>query len=153
MEGWSGIALTAVTSTGNLTQVYPTTCTAGIAKASATNGQLIRGPTEGILYQVQIETDGTNGGTIELWDANGDDAGADVSSAATVTNAQLVTLQSMNVAKLIYRQNFQAAPTTPFGIGSRAFQRGLLARFVASAGTCYLNMSVQGGCRKTEKVG
>lgn len=153
MEGWSGISLTAVTSTGNLTQVYPTWAPTGTAKASATNGQQIKGPCEGILYQVQVKTDGTNGGTIELWDANGDDAGADVSSATTVTNAQLTTLQSMGLAKLIYSQNFQAAPTTPFGIGSRAFQRGLLARFVAASGTCELNLSVQGGFRLTTKVG
>lgn len=153
MEGWSGISLSAVTSTGNLTQLYPTWAPTGIAKASATNGQQIKTPCEGILHQVQVKTDGTNGGTIEIWDLNGDDAGADVSSATTVTNAQLTTLQSMGLAKLIYSQNFQAAPTTPFGTGFRPFQRGLAARFVAASGSCDLNLVVGGGFRLTTKVG
>lgn len=153
MEGWSGISLSAVTSTGDLKQLYPTWAPTGTAKASATNGQQIKGPCEGILHQVQVKTDGVNGGTIEIWDLNGDDAGVDVSSATAITDAQLTTLKNLKRAKLIYSQNFQGAPTTPFGTGFRPFQLGLAARFIAGAGACELNLVVGGGFRLTTKVG
>jgi hypothetical protein len=39
-------------------------------------GALIRRPANGSLITVQVETDGVNGGTIELWDMDGRDAGA-----------------------------------------------------------------------------
>jgi len=152
MIGWSGITLPTGLSNGNLKQLYPTWCPTGVAKASATNGQQIRGPVEGILYSLQVKTDGVEGGTIEIWDIDGSEAGADVSSADTITNAQLVALQAAGAAKLIYSQNFVASPTTPFGTSHRTFQKGLAARYVGD-GTCELNVVVQGGYRLTTKVG
>ena len=155
MEGWAGVTVTAVSSTGNLKQLYPNYVSAGVDPAAATNGQQIRQPCEGIMYSLQVETDLTHGGTIEIWDLNGADGGADVSSGTTITNAQLLVAQSKGLAKLVYRQNFLATGITPPTSTPLAFQRGLAARFVEGgpAGECYLNMKVVGGFRKTTKVG
>lgn len=145
MEGWV-VPLTAVTTaTGDLTQVYPSFCPAGVNPAVAVLGDQIRQPLGGKLYSTQIQTDGTNGGIIELWDVNGEDIGANVSSATTITNAQLVALQALGKAKLIYSQNFQASPITPFNAGYKGFAHGIAARFIASAGVCNLDLSVGGG--------
>lgn len=153
MEAWSGITLEDVLSNGNLKQLYPTWAPTGVDPAVATNGQQIRGPIEGTLYSLQIETDGTNGGVIEIWDVNGADAGADVSSLDVITDTQLDALAARGLAKLIYSQNFAASGLTPPSAGPRSFQRGLAGRFVGSAGTCKLNLVVNGGFRLTTKVG
>jgi hypothetical protein len=153
MEAWSGISLGFVAAAGNVTQLYPTWCAAGVDPAAATNGQQIRQPTAGVLYSLQVETDGTNGGIIEIWDVSGADAGADVSSATTITDAQLDALAARGLAKLIYSQNFAASGLTPPTAGPRTIMRGLAARFVGSAGVCKLNLVVNGGFRFTTKVG
>lgn len=152
-EAWSGISLTQGGSTGDLTQLYPTWATVGINPATATNGQLIRRPVGGSLETLQVETDGTNGGIIQIWDLTGLDIGADVSSGTTVTNAQLVLLQAAGKAKLIYEQNFVASAVTPApGAAFRHFQKGLAARAIGS-GTVKLNLVVEGGFILTQKVG
>ena len=46
----------------------------------------------GAVVSLQVETDGTNGGIIQLWDINGLDIGANVSFLDVITNAQLVGL-------------------------------------------------------------
>ncbi len=154
MEAWSGISLTAVAdTTGDLQQIYPSWAPAGIAPASATNGQQIKGPSEGIMYSLQVETDGTNGGIIQIYDLNGLDIGADVSSATAITAAQLASLVTLGRAKLIYEQNFAATGVTPPTTSYRTFQHGIAARFISSAGACKLNLVVQGGFRLTTKVG
>jgi len=153
-QAWSGISLSFVASNGDLTQLYPTWFTAGVDKATAVNGDLIRKPTGGVLDFIQIQTDGTNGGIIEIWDINGEMAGANVSSATTITNAELVILQNLGKAKLLYSQNFTATAgaATP-AAADRVFSYGLAARFVAAAGACQLNLVVNGGAYLTQKVG
>jgi hypothetical protein len=150
-EGWV-TDLTAVASNGNVTQVYPSWASAGVARAAATVGQLIREPVGGSCSGLQIETDGVNGGTLELWDVNGHDIGADVSSLTVITNAQLTTMISRGDAKLIHKQNFIASPETPVNIGPFSFVKGLAARFSNSgpSGSCSINLKVAGGVRKTE---
>ncbi len=153
MESWAGISLSFVAANGNLKQLYPTWCPVGVVPSAATNGQQLRGPVEGAIVSLQVETDGTNGGIIQLWDLNGADVGADVSSLDVVTDAQLIALQALGRAKLMYEQNFTASGITPPTTGPRSFQHGLAARFVGSAGACSLNLSVRGGFRLTTKVG
>lgn len=153
MEAWAGITVADSAFDGDLTQLYPTWATVGVNPATATNGQQIRQPIEGIMYSLQVQTDLTNAGVIEIWDVNGADGGADVSSAAAITNAQLLVAISKGLAKLIYSQNFLATGITPPTTGPRAFQRGLAARFVGAAGDVKLNMAVTGGFRLTTKVG
>lgn len=153
MERWVCPVSATTASTGNWTQLYPSWAPAGVDPAAATNGQQIRKPVEGVLFSLQLQTDGTNAGVIELYDASGADAGADVSSATTVTQAQLTALIARGLAKQIYSQNFIASPETPINLGYAAFQRGLLARFAGSAGSVNLNLSVEGGFYLTTKVG
>lgn len=151
MEGWTQ-SLAAVTASGNLEQLYPSWAPAGVDPASATTGQQLRGPVEGKVWSLQLQTDGTNAGIIELWDVNGADAGANVSSTNVITNAQLVALQALGKAKLMYSQNFIASPETPITMGVKAFQHGLAARFVGLAGTLGVNLTVSGGFRLTDKI-
>jgi len=147
MEAWSGISLGFVAAAGNLTQLYPTWVSNGdVATGPRSPGQKIRSPMQGTLHSVQVRTDGANGGNIEIWDINGGDGGIDVSTATTITNAQLVALQNRGLAKLIYRQDFTAGfgaatPSAP----PRSFLHGLAARFVGGAGTVELNLVVEGG--------
>lgn len=156
-EGWV-CPLTCVATTGNVTQLYPAWVSAGVAKAGSTNGQLIRTPLQGALHSIQIEPDGSNGGKVEIYDIDGSEAGADVSSATAITNAQLTAAIAAGTAKLIWEQEFPgtvgSGPVNASGI-FRSFMKGLAARFSASspAGTCKLNLVVDGGYRKTESRG
>lgn len=151
------VSLTAVAATGNVTQLYPAYAPAGIAKATAVIGNQIRTPIAGILHTMQVETDGIHGGILQIYDLSGDDAGADVSSATAITNAQLAEQITRGKAKLIFERSFTAsigAETASFG-SSRKFSRGIAARFSndGAAGTCKLNMTVEGGVKYNETAG
>ena len=155
MESWV-ITLTGVAANGNVTQLYPAKCTAGTAVASATNSQQIRQRTNGTLYNVQIKTDGSTAGALELYDIDGNQGGADVSSATTITDTQLDALIASGDASLIFDQNFASTPTTPITVSPRGFMKGLAGRYVQSGGTggtITINLVVSGGYRKTTKVG
>lgn len=134
-------------------QLYPAWAAAGTNPATATNGQQIRTPIEGILFSLQLMTDGTNSGILELYDISGIEIGADVSSATAITDTQLDAAITAGKAKLIYNQNFLSSPTVPLGLGYAAFQKGLAARAVGATGTVTLNLVVEGGYRYTTKVG
>lgn len=160
-QGWV-VPVTAVAATGIVTQLYPANCTAGVAKAGSTNGQLIRRPLQGALHSIQVEPDGQNGGTIQIYDIDGGQWGANVSSATTITNAQLTTALASGKAKLIFEQTF--AGTVGSGVVNapgvfRAFMGGLAARFSNDAGApgplgiCTLNLVVGGGYEKVESRG
>ncbi len=161
-EGWV-CPVTAVTTTGDVTQLYPAWVSAGVAKAGSTNGQLLRRPLQGALQSIQIEPDGSNGGTIQIYDIDGGPFGADVSSATAITNAQLTAAITAGQAKLIFEQTF--AGTIGSGVVNapgifRAFMKGLAARFTnaggamgAPAGACTLNLVVSGGYEKVESRG
>lgn len=151
---WGGVPLTFVAASGNLTQLYPSWINDGKGNATggdpavAGPGTLLRKPCEGELISVQVSTDGTNGGTIEIWDIAGDDAGADVSQAAVITNAQAVALKAAGKARLLYTQNVVASGVTPPAANYQGrFMRGLAARFVSAAGACTLNIVASGGFR------
>lgn len=152
MEGWV-TTLEDVTSTGDVTQIYPSWAPAGTAYASATNGQLMRYPCGGTLFNIQIETDGTNSGILQLYDVSGAELGADVSSATTITNAEITAAITAGTAKLIYEQNFASTPTTPINVSPRGFMKGLAGRFVSTGGQIKLNLVVKGGFRLTTKLG
>jgi hypothetical protein len=153
-QAWGGVPLTFVAANGNLTQLYPLWINDGKGNATggdpatATPATLVRVPCEGELISVQVATDGSNAGTVEYWDIAGDDAGADVSQAAVITNAQLLTLKAAGKAQLLYSQDVVASgvtpPTTQY-LGR--FMRGLAARFIGAAGACSLNIVASGGFR------
>jgi hypothetical protein len=154
-EAWSGVSLTGGTSTGNLKQLYPTWCAAGAVKSTSVLGDQLRRPLQGALHSIQLKSDGAAAGTLEIWDIDGSDGGADVSSLTTITNAQLVALQTRGLAKLIYSQDYAAGvgsgPMNAAGI-FRSFERGLAARLVSS-GTAELNLVVEGGFFYTTSLG
>lgn len=153
MESWAAVSLSAVTdATGNVTQLYPPFAVAGVNPATAMLGQQIRSPLEGLLYSLQIETDGTNGGTLQIYDISGLDAGADVSSATVITATQLNAMITAGRAKIIYEQNFISSPETPVGFGYRNFMHGLAGRLISASGSCKLNMVVGGGFSYRTKI-
>jgi hypothetical protein len=153
MNAWGPISLTAVTATGNVTQLYPAFCTAGTG--SGTLGTLKRGPCEGVLLNLQVETDGINGGKLEVWDVNGNDGGDDVDTAVVITNAHLAALVSAGKARKIYEQNFVGSAGARLAIAhGTPFVKGLAARFSndGPTGTCSTNIIADGGFRKTEII-
>ncbi len=158
-EGWV-CPLTAVAATGDLTQLYPAWVTAGVAKSSSSNGQLIRRPLQGALHSIQVENDGSNGGTLQIYDIDGGQNGADVSSATAITNTQLVAALAATPprAKLIFEQTFSGTAGAQIvnapGV-YRAFLKGLAARFsnAGPTGTCTVNLVVGGGYDKVESRG
>ncbi len=154
------ITLTSVAATGNVSQLYPVICSAGVNPATANNGDLIRKPMQGALHSLQVETDGSHSGALEVYDISGIDLGIDVSSAVVITNAQLAAAITAGTAELIFAQNF--AGTSGSGTVNapgiyRSFMKGLAARFISDAGTgvgtCTLNLVVSGGFQKTESRG
>lgn len=156
-EGWV-IEVTAVAADGNVTQLYPAWVSAGINPASATAGQTIRSPMQGALHSIQIQPNGTDGGTLEIYDISGIELGIDVSSATTITDTQLDAAITAGQAKLIWTQKFAgtvgSGPVNASGI-FRSFMKGLAARFwnAGPTGVCTLDLVVDGGYRKTTKAG
>lgn len=147
-----------VTETGDLTQLYPATCTPGVNPAAATLGQWIRKPQNGALHSLQVMPDGSNGATVEFWDINGLDVGADVSSGETITNAQLVAAQAQGLARLIYKNEFTS--TVGSGVANaagvyRTILRGIAVRIWndAPAGEATVNLVVDYGYVKTQSLG
>ena len=155
MMGWADITLAAVTdNTGDLTQLYPTVCTVGTG--ATTMGTQVRVPREGTLASLQVEPDGINGGEIEIWDINGADAGADVNTAAAITNAQLLALQALGQAKILYSQKFAGGSGARLAVSfGTPFVHGLAGRYInaGAVGTCALNIVADGGFAKVHITG
>lgn len=154
-ESWV-VSVSATASNGNVTQLYPAYAAAGVAKSGSTLGQFLRGPIQGALHSIQVRSDGANAGVIEIYDINGEDWGADVSSGTTITDTQLDAAIAAGQAKLLFIQD---VPTTS-GTGVvtapgiyRSFMKGLAARFVAGGGACTLNLVAEGGHRRTRSLG
>lgn len=146
MKSWSPLVMTAVASNGNLTQLYDPAGTAGSGLTTA--GVEVRKPIEGIIYWLDVMPDGSNGGTIEIWDLNGADGGADVNTATVITDAQRATAVTLGKASLLWTQIFTGSS------GARlaqqrpiTFMHGLAARFYNSGptGVCTLTVAVDGG--------
>ena len=151
------ITLNAVLANGNLTQLYPASCTAG--SGALTSGTEVRSPCEGQLVNCQVEPDGTNGGEIQLWDVNGADAGADVNTTNVITDAQLNALVAAGKARPIYGQKFSGSSGSrlaiAYGVG---IMHGIAARYInppagVAVGNIDLNLVVSGCARKTQIVG
>ncbi len=76
------VTLSAVAATGNITQIFP-------AHAAVGSGIVYRHPSKGCIFYMQFVGDGSNAGTIEAWDVNGEEGGANVNTATAITNAQM----------------------------------------------------------------
>ena len=154
MTPWGQIPLASVANTtvGNLTQLYPST--AGTGTTATTPGSLRLQPCEGIFTIAQVETDGADGGSIEIWDINGRDVGADVNMNTAITPTQLAAAVRLGIARLVFAQNFVGSAGARVAIAQGCpFTHGLAARYINSTGTCYLSLTVDGGFRKTEITG
>jgi hypothetical protein len=142
-------SLTGVASNGNVTQIYPPGLTAGVTPPK-NPGQSIRRPCGGYMKSAELNTGGSVTGTLEIYDIDGLAEGADVSSAATITNAQLVAAIAAGTAKLIYDQTFGATiGSERSNIPGKAYAKGLAMRFVGS-GTLKVNLTVDQCGVKTE---
>lgn len=151
MDRWV-ISLSMVASNGNVTQLYPDYAAAGADPTTAATGDQLRQPCEGQLIALQVASDGTNAGILELYDISGTELGIDVSSAATITDTQLDAAITANTAKRILVQNFAGSGLTPWApVGPASFMKGLAARAVGGAGACTLNLVVHGGYRYTTR--
>jgi len=153
MTPWP-LALATVAATGNITQCYPAFCTAGAG--AGTQGELVRRPTEGTINSLTVVGDGSNAGTLELWDASGVDAGADVDTLAVVTNAQMATLVAAGKAKLIASVLIAGTDQlTVFNAGSAGApcMKGLCARFsnAGPTGAATININATGLFQKYER--
>ena len=110
------------------------------------------------MIALQVETDGTNGGEIELWDINGKDVGADVDTATAITQAQLTAALALGKARIVYSQKFAGSSGARLALAHGVpFMHGLAARYInvvnaAPVGTCELNLTVDGGFRKTQLI-
>lgn len=156
-DSWINPLTAVLATTGAIVQLFPSWCPAGVNPFTTNSmGAQIRRPIEGELLNIQIQSDGTNGGVIEIWDVNGLDAGVDVSSATALTAAQVNALITRGLARLIYTQNFAGASgaTNPTIVG-KIFARGLAARFsnIGPTGTCTLNLTVRGGFNLVDSAG
>ncbi|UOF77054.1 hypothetical protein [Caudoviricetes sp.] len=153
---WGGTVLTNVASTGNLTQLFPSTVTAGTTATTA--GSQRRRATEGQLFRAEVYTSSDAGGTIELWDIGGVSEGAsnNINTGVTLTNAYLVAQQALGKARLIWSQNFKGdagAEKAKFDTNT-PFMWGLAARFIAAeTSTITLHIYAGGGYQKTEICG
>jgi hypothetical protein len=103
---------------------------------------------EGQLISLQVASDGTNGGILELYDISGHELGIDVSTGTAITDDELDTAIANGTAREILVQNFAGSGLTPWApVGPAAFMKGLAARAVGVTGTCTLNLVVHGGYR------
>lgn len=161
MEGTDAwvVPLTAVAASGNVTQLYPVWATPGVTLATSSNGELVRRTSEGALHSVQVKTNGVDGGTLEIYDIDGQQWGADVSASDQITNAQLTAAIAAGKAKLIYNVSFAGTvgslPASAPSVVGRGFLHGLAARFsnAGPAGAITLNLVVSSGHRKVESRG
>ncbi len=147
MDRWV-CALSIGVATADAQQLYPAWAAAGTDPATATPSQQVRQPCEGQLVALQVCSDGTQPGTLELYDISGHELGVNVSSATAITDTILDTAIAAGNAKLILKQNFAGSGLTPWApVGPASFMKGLAARVVGSSGTCDLNLVVHGGYR------
>lgn len=152
------ITLGFVAANGNVTQAYPAYAAAGVQKGGVSDvlGASIRCPVGGLLHSIEVKPDGSNAGALEIYDIDGNDAGADVSSNTAITDTQLDALIAAGKAKLLWTQSFAgtvgSGPKNAAGV-YRQFSKGLGLRFVAAAGACTVTLNVTDGFQYRTSAG
>ncbi len=140
--------LTLGAASGDVQQLYPAWATTGGAYSTSTPSTQIRQPCEGQLISLQVCSDGTNGGVLEMYDISGYQLGVDVSTGTAISDTVLDAAITAGKAKFILKQNFAGSGLTPWApVGPASFMKGLAARAVGVTGTCTLNLVVHGGYR------
>jgi len=160
MNPWVVNVTNVISSTGDLTQLYPSFTSAG--SDALTLGALVRQPTDGVLLECAIYPVDAFGGILELWDLAGPLTGStNVNSGTAITNAQLTAAIARGRAKRIWSQSFKADS----GLTTKKFTQrvpvmfGLAVRVVDNAGgggagtQIYTLNLVCGGCyRITQRI-
>jgi len=147
-------SLTDVGPAGDITQLYPASCTVGTGLM--TTGTERRKPTGGTLYHAQAYTDSLAGGIIELWDMTGliEGAANNVDTADQITDAFVAAEIAAGRGRLIWSQAIVGAAGGSKSLVSIPipFVRGMCARFHTAGGptgdTCQLTISADGGFYK-----
>lgn len=132
MQAWGQVVLTNVATGGNLTQFYPDFVPAGTGGTAT--GTSRRTPTEGVLQRIEINPSGAVGGTFELWDICGLNAGVsdNVDTGSVLTTGFLAAKKARNEAKLLWKIDFKGdSGLTNKILGSRiVFTYGLAGRYL-----------------------
>jgi len=147
--------LTDVGSTGNVTQLYPASCTAG--SGASTQGTERRKPTSGTLYTAQVYTPGGTGGIIQLYDVAGLSEGVsnNVDTGVAMTNAYVAAELAAYRGRLMWEQEIagSAGASKSLIVIPLSFMRGLAARFYTSGGptanTAKIIIAADGGFYKS----
>ena len=147
--------LTDVGAAGDVTQLYPASCTAGTGLNTA--GTERRRPTGGTLFHAQFYAEGAAGGVVHIYDMAGLTEGAanNVDTADAMTNAFVAAEIAAGRGRLIWEQEVAAAAGSSKTLITIPvpFVRGLAARFYTaggpSAATAKLTISADGGFYKS----
>ncbi len=151
MDRWL-VDLTLGAASGDVQQLYPAWAPTGAAYATTSVGAQLRQPCEGQLISLQVCSDGTNGGTLELYDISGYQLGVDVSTGTAISDTVLDAAITAGKAKFILKQNFAGSGLTPWApVGPASFMKGLAGRAVGVTGTCTVNLVVHGGYRYLDR--
>lgn len=147
--------LTDVGAAGDITQLYPASCTAG--SGATTAGTERRRPTAGTLYHCQFYAVSAAGGVVQLYDVAGLTEGAanNVDTGSTMTNAFVAAEIAAGRGRLIWEQEVAAAAGSSKTLVTIPipFVRGIAARFYTaggpSAAKARLTVSADGGFYKS----
>jgi hypothetical protein len=115
-----------------------------------------RRPKGGALVTVQVETDGVDGGMIELFDCDGEELGADVNTLDVITNAQITAGIAAGSVRKMYEQSFVGSSGARLNIApGTPFMKGLALRFSNSGptGTMKATIVSDGGFMKVQISG
>lgn len=135
---WGVITIAAVGAGGVATQLFPQYLPATVSTAvwpPATAGE-VRRPTAGKTENIFTDTDGTNGGVVELWDVAGQISGVtnNVNDQVFLTDAYL-TANGRKLYEFRVVGNADMPYDLLMAIDHLEFSNGLAMRFLANAGT------------------
>jgi hypothetical protein len=157
MQAWGPFVLQAVASNGELTQLYPSTVSAGAGTTTA--GTEVRRPSEGAISRAEVYTSAGTGGEIEIWDVAGLDRGSpnNVDTGTILTNAFLLSEIAENRARLIWKQGFAGAVGARYPVFNQrtVFMRGLAARYISTESSAAITLTTvcAGGFSKFQMTG
>lgn len=151
--------LTDVGSAGDVTQLFPTSCTAGTGGTTA--GVERRRPTGGWIYRIDCYTPAAAGGIIEVWDVAGQTEGVNnnVDTGTAMTAAYVAAEIAAGRGRRIWAQTIVGAAGGSKNLISVPIrvERGVAARFYTAGGpgadTAALNITVDGTFYKSPICG
>lgn len=161
-QAWGAVPVNNVLSTtGNLTQLFPTYYAAGTGSSS--QGTAIRSCTDGKLLRVDINPSDSVGGRLELWDIAGQTFGAsgvNTNLYTQLTEAYRSAQATLGQAKLMWSIDFKgdSANATKTFATPTPVMRGLAARFIyadaaENSKAIQLNLVVEGCAIYIDQIG